>query len=49
VLDRLERLERVAQTQRDSLANRLHSLAVSRPRPSGVPGYELGAALDVAG
>jgi hypothetical protein len=49
VLDRLERLERVARTQRDSLANRLHSLTAARPRPTAVPVYELGAALDVAG
>jgi hypothetical protein len=48
-LDRLERLERVATAQRDTLATQIHSLAGRRPRPVAIPSYELGSALDVAG
>lgn len=49
LLDRLERLERIAQTQRDALGAQLIALAAPRPRPAAVPSYELGAAFDVAG
>lgn len=49
LLDRLERLERVAHTQRDRLASQLHGLATPRPRPAAVPSYELGRAIDIAG
>lgn len=48
LLDRLERLERIALTQRDSLVTRLRALPAPRRHPA-VPGYELGGALDVAG
>ncbi|MDQ1287667.1 MAG: hypothetical protein QG622_1232 [Actinomycetota bacterium] len=49
LLDRLERLERIAETQRDALHAQLHTLAVPRPRRTEVPSYELGAVFDAAG
>jgi len=49
VFDRLERLERVARTQRDRVAVELQRLSSPRPRPRTVAAYDLGAALDVAG
>jgi hypothetical protein len=49
VLNRLERLERIATAQRDSLASQLLQLRPPRPRPHAVPSYELGRAIDIAG
>lgn len=49
LLDRLERLERIAETQRDAVRAQLHALATPRPRRSAVPSYELGSVFDVAG
>jgi hypothetical protein len=49
LLDRLDRLERIAQTQRDKVASELRRVAVPRPRPAALRGYEVGATLDVAG
>lgn len=49
VLNRLERLERIARAQRDSVAARLLQLRPPRPRPTAVPSYELGRAIDIAG
>jgi hypothetical protein len=49
LLDRLERLERIAQTQRDSVVTQLHQLPPPRRHPGTVPSYELGGAIDIAG
>jgi hypothetical protein len=49
LLDRLERLERIAQTQCDSVVARLRRLPVPRRPTAAVPNYDLGGAIDIAG
>ena len=49
LLNRLERLERIATAQRDSVAAQLLQLRRPRPQPAAVPSYELGRAIDIAG
>jgi hypothetical protein len=49
LLDRLERLERIAAAQHDALRAQLSAIAAPRPHPMAVPSYELGSFFDVAG
>jgi hypothetical protein len=49
LLDDLAALQRRAETYQHALRERLTGLAVPRARGAAVPGYQVGAALDVTG